>query len=311
VIPTLFSSHRPVERYEYLLSGRLAAPSAPEVTVGAIDAFIVQELTACSPASSVAVDLAADATLGASVVLWVVQPSVQRVLVTRDPARSGGDSAWRLHLVSLLDELEIHPSPAARIWLDVDLHSSDAWRVASDALAPPMLWVSVAVVDADPKRIESCLEQLLALHDNVVLLLFPLGALGSSVAIEAALRLSQPHSGFRFMAIRELSPFVASSQLGIICRRDNTTVAEGLRRIQRLYEGNFHFLHLAETVVRGAEEYAALQQELDKAHATLTAMEIKFVSPLVIELRRHAQQARTQGLRYIPRLMQRLARRVI
>lgn len=306
-LPTLFSSHRHVERYVHLLSARLAGSCAPRVAIGAIDAFIVQELTASSPASSVAVDLAGNATLGASVVLWGGQPSIRRVLVAEDVAWPAGDSAWRTHLASLLDELEIH-SPAGRIRFDADSPLRERCKDSTSVLAPPLLWVSVAVVGEDPERIGSHLEQLTALHPNVVLLLFPLGALGESAPIEAALRLCRARA-LKFAAIRELSPFFASSQLGIICRSDNAIVAEGLRRIQRMYEGNFDFLDLLATVVRDAAECAALERELNTARATINAMHIKFVSPLVVELRRHRQQFREEGLDHILQLMKRLGRK--
>src|SRR5438105_3734100 len=91
MIQSLFECHRPIVRYRELCPDRVLVSNDPfqdrllrrlpsEFELSAVDAFaLIQVLEGCSIPPTI-VDLAADATGGASIALWASQSRVRLVL---------------------------------------------------------------------------------------------------------------------------------------------------------------------------------------------------------------------------------------
>src|SRR2546421_1095515 len=111
VRPTLWTCHRPIERYERLI-GAAGAPLSPPRTplrISAIDAFLMYQIASYLPAPPQIIDLLADATEGASTAFWLAHPGVRAVAI---PA-SGENGRWRATFAEVCSRLELDPARVA------------------------------------------------------------------------------------------------------------------------------------------------------------------------------------------------------
>jgi hypothetical protein len=89
------------------------------------------------------------------------------------------------------------------------------------------------------------LQWLFDLSEHVVGFVFPLGQIGENGLLNDAIQFCSAAPNRRLTALREISPFFASSQLGLIYNRSNGSIPATLeRRIYQQYDGNFQFLRL-------------------------------------------------------------------
>src|SRR3954451_22279868 len=101
---TLFDCFKVVERYR-----RLAGLSGPP-PIEPLDAFLMQQVAAVYPREPEVIDLAADATGGASAALWAGHPAVGRVRVMPVDANNDGVAeAWRSRFADIVWALGIPP----------------------------------------------------------------------------------------------------------------------------------------------------------------------------------------------------------
>lgn len=222
--PTLQSCFHPVEEY-LKLAGR-----TPSVRLQAVDAFLLERIAALSPAAPSVLDLAADATAGASLVFWLASPSVKQVLTLRGDGETESD--WRKQFPALAQELGLDAAAC-------DLNGS-AWPNA------PLL-ATLALTEDDAPRLGARLKELFAQQPDATVLLWRLGAVGESDLLKAAWDFCGD-GAHRLTLLRELSPFLAGSGLGLIARADRRDLAPVCDRIRQLYEGNFQYLALAKQV---------------------------------------------------------------
>lgn len=251
---TVSSSFRSVEQYFQLLRTVSGVSPAPAVTLRGIDAYLMKQIAACYPVAPTVIDLAAEPTLGASTVFWVsAYPSVQRVAA----ARLGGEdgSPWESLVNGVAESLDLEMK--ALRYYNLALDHPNTWEAIWADLNPiSPLFFTVSAPDAVQH-----LRMLLTLNQNPVIFVLPIGAIGESPALETMLALCRSDSPYRMMALRELRPFFAHSQLAVIFRRDNPNMPDILERIGHMYDGNFDFIALVENNVALRTQIRRLEQE--------------------------------------------------
>lgn len=258
VLPTLFACYKPVERYARLLRRTLGAAQPVAVTVSPIDAFLMHQLATLLPERPQVVDLAAEATLGASTALWASHPGVRRVVAAvragtaaqhngsggNGNGTAGGAVPWRQLFDETQDGQEIEPMPPVTL---VPLpQDSAAWEALARLLDQqgPALFLTAPAVET--------VRAIFGAVPDAAILLLPLGRLGGDPAIDPLLTFCQAEA-CRLKLLRDLAPFFHESELAIVTRGQRPEVAQALERVQRMYDGNFQFLRLARGLVEAAE----------------------------------------------------------
>jgi len=267
LVPTITSCYQPVEGYLRFLQ-QAGAPQA-EVLLRPLDSFLLRQYVAYCSARPTVIDLAAEATLGASTVMWLSYADVTYT-VTPLPRWQPSTFKWRSLLLELQNELTIvtsglQDSPV----LDLK-ESSDSLHHQSYS---PRLYCLAQKVDAIP-ALSEVLNVLLRWHSQASVMFFPLGLIGESRLLEEALSFCMKHPSYRLTALRELSPFFASSQLGLIYPVQEEEVGKILQRLRQLYEGNFEFLSLVNHSTTLARENARLLRQQEEAAPLLKEHEV-------------------------------------
>jgi GT2 family glycosyltransferase len=278
---TLFSAYQPIERYTKLLGRFYGDELAPAVSLNALDAYLMRQIVTYQPTASTIVDFAADATLGASTLVWTEHPQVRQIIAPRLTQEYVPQLDWRALIPRAIEELAVTKPPI--ILPDEVIDRPGGWEGVRAALPPlsPVVFV-LAETEAQTSTLAQRLAALFEQQHDALVMLVPLGALGESTILEAALAFSTVGGTYRLTALREVAPFFAASQLGMIYRRDNTLLPTILERLHALYEGNFQFLALAEAVTASAlreEELIATGRE-EVARIRTRLGELEGVLPL-------------------------------
>jgi hypothetical protein len=247
---SIFASYEPVQNYLTLAANVIGRPLAPDVSLAPIDAFLLQQLVDSYPVKLAIIDMASEVMLGTSTVFWTALNRIRKVLVIEDDHAPGAPSVapWK-DLVSdaLNDDLR---SSDRLTFLP---HGKNALESASDLakhISPThQIVFMVAFSGSDSDRVIEQLSRLLNRHKNAIAVVTPFGAVGSCRNLESALGICRSESTFQFSLLREISPFCASSKVGLIYPRNNMHVTDILHRVQQFYEGNFDFLGLVEANV--------------------------------------------------------------
>jgi hypothetical protein len=255
-LPTLFACYKPVERYHRLLRHTHSVQRPAAVTVSPIDAFLMHQLVALLLDRPQVVDLAADATMGASTALWASHPGVRRILGTvRTGAatdRNGGGNgngtadeaeSWR-RLIEMPGELGRDPKRPTTL---VRRPEDDAgWQALARSLDPqaPVVFLAEPAVPT--------LRAALKAVPDALMLLLPLGRVGQDPALGPLLTFCDV-AGCRLTALRDVAPFFHDSALALLTRGERPDAAQALERVRRMYDGNFQFLRLAQGLVDAAE----------------------------------------------------------
>ena len=263
---TLARCARPVEEYLRRLAGRGGARGGPPLALGAVDSFLLHQLAAMLPPPTDVIDLAADATGGASAALWAAHPFVRKVWAPR----LAGHGDWRKSFADLAaaEMSEMHGaggdgiadgglpgSPArrvARIHLDGPAFDLPAdWAALGEMVGPsPNLLILAA--SADSSAGVALVRGAVAAFPRAVVAAAGVGGVGVGGALEGLLALAREHNGYHLRALRELSPFLARSDLALLYRADNAGAETALERIAHGFEGNFEFLNLVNLVTEFA-----------------------------------------------------------
>jgi hypothetical protein len=233
---TIFTAYRPVEMYWRAVQGALGEMPAPPIALRPIDAYLMRQVAALYPAKPVIIDLAAAPTWGASAVLWASTfPLIERVIVPGDDDESG--AAWRGWLANATSALNL-PSEALML-SRASFAAPDGWAAIRAGIGP-LTPVIFSLPVPDVPEFATVLDWALGLHPQPILLAFPIGKVGSSSALVAAL--SHLSAAYWFALAREYSPFFAESQLAAITRRENGHISAIWQRLAQLYAGNFGFI---------------------------------------------------------------------
>jgi hypothetical protein len=103
-------------------------------------------------------------------------------------------------------------------------------------------------------------------------LLLPLGLIGEDSLVEELLTWTRP-AGLRLALLREVSPFLASSRMAVVYSAEDGHTPEALKRIRRLFQGNFDFLTLAHQTFTLSHANALHDAQLKTMRAKCSQME--------------------------------------
>jgi hypothetical protein len=230
---------KPVRAY---LEGLEHGPDGTDPVLCPLDGLLAALVLGEATEPCNAVDLAADATAGASTLLCLAHPAVRRVLIRRP-----GETArrWRFALAQHL------PGRAALAEL------SEVGDPVAEALAEagtPLVVLAPAAGAAAPAEVRRWLGRA----PRTVVLLTGLEETGRGV-VEAWAAAFGPASPGRFVALRELAPALVLSRLGVVAARDNRAAAAALAAVGAAF-ARFGYLDLVRDACDGAIDKAAAEQ---------------------------------------------------
>ncbi len=245
-----------------------------------LDSLFVHLILELVPGFPVLVDLAAEPTGGASSVLGLAHPHVQRVLAVtgavdrslaalRGYVRGRAEELASLELVrrgDLSDQLD----GQARVVFLADVRDADPVALADDLTG----WLDV-------------------LPDALVLLLNT-GPVGDCPALEVLQERCGRGSTRRLRLIRDLGEVLGASRMAVVARRDHPYADDVLLRLQLMYDGNHHFLDLIRSVNQTAMQAADVDSEVMKTHPSSGPLrsEIEHLKRAAHESREQAEAAR-------------------
>lgn len=256
---TLFDTYAPIESYFAELGLRLGPAAQPAVRLQAIDAHLLRLFAELHQPLSGVVDLAGEATCGATTLLWAAHPT-ELPVVTPVIENSSGESSW---VAVLQEQLGSALSPSVRF---IRGKSSELLHHRAGDLRPVL--VAVAMTDSP----EQLLAPIFAAHPAAIVFGLPFGLIGDDPRLEQLLAWARQRE-LRFAALRELNPFLAASQLAAIFPARETQAADTLKRIARLFTSNFDFLTLAHQAYTHSRAKGKLEKQLQEMTAKFAELE--------------------------------------
>jgi hypothetical protein len=233
VRPTLWTCHRPIERYERLIGGGSSPPS-DALRISAIDAFLMYQIASCLPSPPQVVDLLADATEGASTAFWLAHPALRAVAI---PA-SAKNGRWRETFAETCTRLELDPR---RVEANGEAASG----------AGPVLYLTGPAAAASGSGTDA-VSQLLETRAGAIVLYLPAGRIGQSRELEALVSTCPAGGPVQLILMREVSPFFAASELAVVHAKREPVMARIVERLVAMHDGNFQFPDLVNAAVEGA-----------------------------------------------------------
>ena len=131
--------------------------------------------------------------------------------------------------------------------------------------------VSLAPISGDARDAIPQLESIFDANRRTIVLLKPLGLIGEDPAIQELLGWTKL-AGLRLTPLRDLSPFLGYSRMAVIYPADDLDVPDLLKRIRRLFNGNFDFLTLAQQAFSLSQTNALLDARLKTLDAQFKAL---------------------------------------
>ncbi|MCL4871096.1 MAG: hypothetical protein KJ063_19225 [Anaerolineae bacterium] len=234
---TITSSYQPILAYEQLRQQMLGEGARPVVELKAIDAFLMKQMVSSYPIKPTVIDVAAAATLGASTLFWTAHPGIQHLYIMP----TGDPETWRPLVNGAIKALDLP---------DEEITYCDGnWATLQEELNPLCPPMAMLGVDDDIAfTLPELLNTVLNLHPHILVFLFPLGETANSRVFNAAWQVCNFDSYFCLTPAREISPYFFQSQLAILYRREGSHIPYVLARIRQLFEGQFDFLTLLETL---------------------------------------------------------------
>ena len=262
--PTILSIYRPIEEYWSSFGLAKSFGPDPERVLDPFDALLMHLVLDMAPNRPVLVDLAAEATGGASSVAGLTHPHVRRVVAVTG---AGGESAQAGRVISALREFGRGPATGLAP-LDV-VPANDLPALLPDL---PQAVILVHPGGGGPAELAESIRLWLYEQPDALVLFLGLGRVGECPAIEALIRLCANDSGRQLWLLRELGEVLAASRLGMVARHDHPYVADILVRIQGLYTGNYKFLDLLKAVNLAEVRAAQIDLEVLKSHPSSAAL---------------------------------------
>lgn len=269
--PTLTSCYRPIESYVELLAEAGGAAEQPQLNLSALDAFLLHQLVSALPMAPIVIDLAAEATNGASAAFWLASASAHRLIVPHLSALESPSANWRQHFPAIAEVLNWRLEQCN---LTVELPALSeltptSWPSLSASLNPLVPSVVLcAAHEATAAVLANVLNSVFNWQLQALVVLLGFGKVGDHSSIKAALDYCAAHPEYRLTMLRELSPFFFASSVGIVHPINHAELRLLFDRLQYMYEGNFQFLTLAkaltETVMQSAPQV--------KAHTTFAML---------------------------------------
>ena len=246
---TIFEVYAPVERHLAAAKARVAPGSKPVAPLPSLDAYLMQLLGFLLEGEAVVLDLAGEATGGASTVLW-------------------GSQAWGGRLVA--------PGPVEGVEVETFDAGADGRSLANlparcrDSARP--LLVSLAIGEDAPEAILGRLQAIYAANPRAIVLAFPLGLVGQDPGLVDLLDWARG-AGLSVAAVRDLTPSLAVARLGVLYPADDAAIPAVLKRIGRFFEGNLDALKLAALNFQLSFDVGRLKLNLKEAEARSLAID--------------------------------------
>jgi|GEM_PF-3720122 len=212
---SLYSSYQPIQVMIDLLAS--SANQQPLITPSPIDIYVFNLFIQTLPKPIVLTDYLATASQGTTAVAAAIQKKIIRVHMLQDLPTAQKDILQQ-HLQKYLIMEKVHDGqPAVGQWMHAIWHSGEDLSTAIAHNAPDLIF------------------------------LMPVGPVGASDALANAILYCQANVAFRLILVRELSPFLAKSQLAIMCHSNlEPSVDRFTERVEGLFNGNFDFSQLLE-----------------------------------------------------------------
>jgi hypothetical protein len=245
-LPSLSTVSGPIEQYYAALQEQRPLAASTATSLEALDAYLVHLFLNCHPETTTLLDLAAEATAGASSLLGLLHPRVKQVRALGGPL-PGDRRAYR----GVVEDFLFDKGQALSCleWLS-SAELSGQRGTGGDIV----LFIEAGCADMDAE-VERCLNAV----PSAVVLIFGLGAVGDCAAIDALLRRFPSGSPRRFTLWRESGEALSASRLGMVASRDNPAAKIALVRLKQLFTGNYSFLGL----LRSATEQAIRSSSSD------------------------------------------------
>jgi hypothetical protein len=199
--------------------------------------------------------------MGASLIFWATQPEI-RCVIASNLSESRSHCGWQKVLHSSLEQYDVAKTVR---WIDRIDRINDHRDALQGALremnhfGPPIF--TLAGKEAESSLLAHQLEMLFGMHEDTMGFILPLGLIGENGLLNATLEFCSRSTTYRLVALREVSPFFAQSQVGLVFRSSNCRIEPVLERLHQLYDGNFQFLRL----VKEAVDTAVAKSETVKA----------------------------------------------
>jgi hypothetical protein len=276
-LPSLSTVFQPIEQYHAALEERcpLAAPAV--ASLEALDAYLVHLFLNCHPSAPTVLDLAAEATAGASTLLGLLHPRVKHVRAVGGPL-PGDRRAYR---GVVEDFLRDQGQPLARLEWIPNADATSQRNVGADA---------VLFLDAGREAVDAEVERWLNVFPAAIVLVFGLGAVGDCAAIDSLLRRFPSGSRRRFALVRDYGEALSASRLGVVASRDESSADVALFRLRQLFAGNYTFLGLLRSATEQAIRSTSSDQDvLQSGHCLFGDWNAE-----INRLKQAAQQAREE-----------------
>jgi hypothetical protein len=250
-LPSVLSVFGPIEQYQADLDKRGPFRGHAAAALEPLDAYLAHLLVTVHPGEPAILDLAAEATAGASTLLGLLHPRQPHVRAVSGPL-SGDRRAYRGIVEEVLQRQGKDLSCLQ--WLSqaepaADLHGETDIVVFIAASTPNL--------DAD-------VERWLNLLPSAIVLVFGLGPVGDCAALDALLTRFPTGSPRRLRLLRESGETLSASRLGMIAERDNAAAEAALRRLKQSFTSNYSFLGLlrsaAEKAIRTSNSDTAIRE---------------------------------------------------
>lgn len=261
ISPTLATCHQPIVNYRKLISDVPGCRDIPAVSFNALDAWLLYHIAAFYPARPTVIDLAAEATLGASTAFWSTHSEIRKVIAPCMGKERRSSKEWREIFPQAARELGLRRSKWALPDNSIDLPGG--WEEINrglDRFSP--LFFMLAVNNDEMDHVATRLTTIFAQCASAVVFVLPLGLIGSSRLLETIVAFAHTESAYRVTALRESSPFCARSDVAVVYQRENTVLPDVFERLHQLLDGNFQFLNLLETATAAALREQELSQQV-------------------------------------------------
>jgi hypothetical protein len=238
-LPSVLSVFGPLDQYQTELDKRGRFHGNAAAVLEPLDAYLTHLLVTAHPGEPAILDLAAEATAGASTLVGLLHPRQPHVRAVAGPL-PGDRRAYRGVVEDFLQRQGKDLSSLQ--WLS---HAEQTADLHGDTDVLIFIAASTPSLDAD---VERWLNQL----PSAIVLVFGIGPVGDCAALDALLRRFPTDSPRRLTLLRESGEALSASRLGMVAERDNAAAEAALRRLKQSFTSNYSFLGLLRSTTEKA-----------------------------------------------------------
>lgn len=238
-LPSVQSVFGPIEQYQAELNKRGPFYSNNLTALQPLDAYLAHLLVMVHPGEPAILDLAAEATAGASALLGLLHPRQPHVRAVSGPL-PGDRRAYRAVVEDFLQRQG--KDLASLQWLS---HAEPAAARHGETDVLVFVAANSPTVDAD-------VEHWLNILPCAIVLVLGLGPVGDCAALDALLQRFPTGSSRRLTLLRERGEALSTSGLSMVAQHDNAAAEAVLRRLKQLFTSNYGFLSLLRSATENA-----------------------------------------------------------